>query len=76
MEYLCFAVYLDCEASYHNLFKSLSSQFPETNQYWCYMKNHGREPCGVRTHDPKVARQKSYPFRHRFPYVLQWLTEI
>ena len=25
------------------------------------MRNHGRDTCGVRTHDSKVARQTSYP---------------
>ena len=36
---------LDCEASSHNFFKSLSSPLPGTNQYWCHMRNHGRDPC-------------------------------
>ena len=25
------------------------------------MRNHGRDPCRVRTHDPEVARQTPYP---------------
>ena len=24
------------------------------------MRNHGRDPCGVQTHDPEVARQTPY----------------
>ena len=58
---------LDCEASCHNLFKSHSSTLPGTNQYWCHMKNHGRDPCEVRTHDPEVARQTHYPLGYRSP---------
>ena len=45
---------LDCGASSHNLLKSLLSPLPGTNQYWCYMKNHGHDPCVVQTHDPFV----------------------
>ena len=57
------------EASFYNLFKTLSSPLPGTNQYnWCHMRNHGREPCGVPTHDPKVAKQTLYPLGHRTPY--------
>ena len=25
------------------------------------MRNHGRDPCGVRTHDPEIVRQTPYP---------------
>ena len=52
-----FKCLLDCEASSHNLFKSLSSLLPGTNQYWCHMRNHGCDQCGVRTHDPEVVGQ-------------------
>ena len=33
------------------------------------MRNHGRDPCGVRTQDPEVARQIPYPLGHRSPYI-------
>ena len=49
--------FVDCEASSHNLFKTLSNPFPETNQYWCYKRNHGRGPSGIRTHHTEVERQ-------------------
>ena len=42
----------------HNLFKSLSIPLPGTNQYWRLMRNHGRDPCGVRTHNPEIVRQR------------------
>ena len=54
-----------CEASSHNL--SLSSSLPGINQYCCHMRNHGRDPCGVQTHDPEVVRQTPYPLGHRSP---------
>ena len=31
------------------------------------MRNHGRDQCGVRTHDPEDARQTPYPVGHRSP---------
>ena len=31
------------------------------------MRNHGRDPCEVRTHDPKVARETPYTLGHRSP---------
>ena len=31
------------------------------------MRNHDRNPCGVRTHDPEVAKQTPYPLGHRSP---------
>ena len=37
------------------------SPLPGTNQHWCHKRNHGRDPCGVRTQDLEVARQTSYP---------------
>ena len=40
-----------CEASSHNLFKSLSSPLPGTSQYWCDMRNHGRGLCVGLPHD-------------------------
>ena len=46
--------YLHCEASSHNLFKSLLGPLPGTNQYWCHMRNHRRDLCGVRTHDLRL----------------------
>ena len=48
---------LGCEASSHNLFKSLLSPLPGTNQYWCHMENRGHDQCEVQTHDPEVVRQ-------------------
>ena len=55
--------YLDCEANYHNLFKSLSSPIPVTNQYWCHNFKGimAVTSVGFRTHDPEVARQTPYP---------------
>ena len=48
---------IDCEANSYNLFNSLSSPLPgtRTNHYWWHMRNHGHDPCGVRTHNPEVA---------------------
>ena len=34
------------------------------------MRNHGRDPCGVRTHDPEVAKQIPYPLGDRSPSLL------
>ena len=31
------------------------------------MRNHGRDPCGLQTHDPEVAKQTPYPLGHRSP---------
>ena len=41
------------KASSDNLFKSLLSLLPGTNHYWC----HSHDTCGLRTHNPEVARQ-------------------
>ena len=32
------------------------------------MRNRGRDPCGVRTHDPEVAKQTPYQLGHRTPF--------
>ena len=48
---------LEFETSFHNLLKSLSRPIRGTNQYWRHLRNHGRHPCGVRSHDPEVERQ-------------------
>ena len=40
-----------------SLFESLSSLLPGTNQYWCLMEKHGRDPGGARTHDLWDERQ-------------------
>ena len=45
--------------------KSLSSPIYGTSQYWCHMRNHVCDSCGIRTHDPEVARQTAYPLGHR-----------
>ena len=29
------------------------------------MRNHDREPCGDRSHEPEVARQTPYPLGYR-----------
>ena len=34
------------------------------------MRNHGRDPCGVRTQDPEVARQTPYPLGRRSPCIV------
>ena len=50
---------------------------PGTKQYWCHKRNHGRDTCGVQTHNPKVVRQTPYPLGQRSPcvenhYKLKW----
>ena len=42
-EHIYLSIYLSCEISSHNIYKSFSSQLLGTNQYWCRMRNHG---CG------------------------------
>ena len=70
-------IQLDCEASFQNLFKSNSSPLPGINHYWCLLRNHGRDSCGVRTNDPQVARQTPYPLGHRLslPKIQQSFTQ-
>ena len=36
-------------------------RFLEPTSTGVIMRNHGRDPCGVRTHDPEVARRTPYP---------------
>ena len=57
-------------ATYINHSRVRLSLFPGTNQYWCHMRNHGRDPCGVWNHDLEVARQTPYPLGHCSPYYI------
>jgi hypothetical protein len=45
-----------CEISFYNSYSSLSNPKTESNQYWCHMKKHGRDPIRARSHDPWVER--------------------
>ena len=44
--------------------------FLETSLYCCHMRNHGCDPCGVRTHDPEFARQTPYLLGHHSPLTM------
>ena len=65
-----FRIFILARLRSHNLFKSLSSPLPGTNQYLCHMRSDGRDQCGVRNHDLEDARQTPYPLDHRSPSVV------
>ena len=60
-------VTLICEANSHNLFKSVSSPYLGTNQHLCHIRNHGCDPCGVGTHDPRLQGRHLNQIGYRSP---------
>ena len=60
----------------HIYFSSIVNRAHINHSWVCFleltstgvMRNHGREPCGVRIHDPEIARQTAYPLGHHSPH--------